>query len=152
MGKPIDITGQKFGKLTVLGLHHLGKRNARYWLCKCECGKETVQISADLKSGRTKSCGCQRYIELSERNRRHGMAGTRIYRIWRGMLSRCKYKTATGYENYGARGISRNCVRAPSHFIALISGSKTLIAFALSTSCWVKRGLRMMQSGWLMAK
>ena len=106
MGKPIDITGQKFGKLTVLGVHHLGKRNTRYWLCKCECGKETVQISANLKSGRIKSCGCQRYIELSERNKKHGMAGTRIYRIWRGMISRCKYKTATGYENYGARGIS----------------------------------------------
>ena len=106
MGKPIDITGKKFGKLTVLGVHHLGKRNTRYWLCKCECGKETVQISANLKSGRIKSCGCQRYIELSERNKKHGMAGTRIYRIWRGMISRCKYKTATGYENYGARGIS----------------------------------------------
>lgn len=106
MGKPIDITGQKFGKLTVLGVHHLGKRNTRYWLCKCECGKETVQISVNLKSGRTKSCGCQRYIELSERNKKHGMSGTRIYRIWRGMISRCKYKTATGYENYGARGIS----------------------------------------------
>lgn len=50
MGKPIDITGKKFGKLTVLGVHHLGKRNTRYWLCKCECGKETVQISANLKS------------------------------------------------------------------------------------------------------
>lgn len=65
-----------------------------------------MQISANLKSGRIKSCGCQRYIELSERNKKHGMAGTRIYRIWRGMISRCKYKTATGYENYGARGIS----------------------------------------------
>lgn len=51
MGKPIDITGKKFGKLTVLGVHHLGKRNTRYWLCKCECGKETVQISANLKNG-----------------------------------------------------------------------------------------------------
>lgn len=40
-----------------------------------------MQISANLKSGRIKSCGCQRYIELSERNKKHGMAGTRIYRI-----------------------------------------------------------------------
>ena len=71
MGKPIDITGKKFGKLTVLGVHHLGKRNTRYWLCKCECGKETVQISANLKSGRIKSCGYQRYIELSERNKKN---------------------------------------------------------------------------------
>ena len=39
-------------------------------VCKCECGKETVQISANLKSGRIKSCGCQRYIELSERNKK----------------------------------------------------------------------------------
>ena len=48
MGKPIDITGKKFGKLTVLGVHHLGKRNTQYWLCKCECGNEFEISTTDF--------------------------------------------------------------------------------------------------------
>lgn len=56
MGNFIDLTGQKFGRLTVIKRDFSKKRTA--WLCKCECGKEKVVISNDLRSGKTKSCGC----------------------------------------------------------------------------------------------
>lgn len=48
-----DIVGQKFNRLTVL--KYLGKSK---WLCKCDCGNETIVQTSSLKSGRIKSCGC----------------------------------------------------------------------------------------------
>lgn len=51
----IDITGQKFGKLTAL--RYLGKSR---WLCKCDCGEETIAVTNHLRSGHTISCGCIR--------------------------------------------------------------------------------------------
>lgn len=55
----IDLTGQKFGKLTVLKLDHIEK-SKKYWLCKCDCGKEKIVNGYSLKRGDTKSCGCLR--------------------------------------------------------------------------------------------
>lgn len=51
----IDITGQKFGKLTAL--RYLGGSR---WLCKCECGEETIAVANHLRRGHTISCGCIR--------------------------------------------------------------------------------------------
>ena len=57
MSRCIDLTGQKFGRLTVIKrAENKGKRVA--WLCKCECGNEIVIIGGNLKNGSTKSCGC----------------------------------------------------------------------------------------------
>lgn len=57
MPKRIDLTGQKFGKLTVIGFSHTEKGIA-YWSCKCECGNETIVCAANLRHNITKSCGC----------------------------------------------------------------------------------------------
>ena len=57
MARCIDLTGQKFGRLTVIErAENRGKRVT--WLCKCECGNEIVIIGGNLKNGSTKSCGC----------------------------------------------------------------------------------------------
>jgi hypothetical protein len=50
--------GNIFNKLTVLKFSHVGNAYRKYWICKCECGKETITHSSSLKSGHTKSCGC----------------------------------------------------------------------------------------------
>ena len=56
--KKLDLTGQRFGKLTVIGpAENIGKRTA--WRCRCDCGQETVVRTLHLRSGHTKSCGCQ---------------------------------------------------------------------------------------------
>ena len=55
--KKLDLTGQKFGKLTVLApAENIKDRTA--WLCRCECGKETVVKTDRLRNGRAVSCGC----------------------------------------------------------------------------------------------
>ena len=54
-----DLTGQKFGRLTVIGLHHYNPELRQYyWECECECGGRAIVYSGHLKSGHTQSCGC----------------------------------------------------------------------------------------------
>lgn len=50
-----DLTGRRFGKLTVK--RYVGNKK---WLCMCDCGHETVALSSNLKRGHTTSCGCAR--------------------------------------------------------------------------------------------
>lgn len=68
MGKIIDITGQKFGKLTVI--ENVGKIDGRryHWRCICDCGNEKILEGSVLRSGNTKSCGCNRSIGLKKYN------------------------------------------------------------------------------------
>jgi hypothetical protein len=58
IGKLQDLTGQKFGRLTVKEFSHT-KNKKSYWLCDCDCGTKNIIVRADqLKRGITKSCGC----------------------------------------------------------------------------------------------
>lgn len=53
----LDLTGQRFGKLTVLApAERIGHYTA--WLCRCECGREAVVATRRLRNGGTRSCGC----------------------------------------------------------------------------------------------
>ena len=55
--KKLDLTGQRFGKLTVLApAENIGSRTA--WLCRCDCGREAVVPTRRLRDGRRTSCGC----------------------------------------------------------------------------------------------
>ena len=45
MGKPIDLTGERFGRLVVIKIARLDERNRRYWLCKCDCGNGNNLVS-----------------------------------------------------------------------------------------------------------
>jgi len=105
--KPEDLTGKKFGRLTVI--KYSGKRYPKskfIWLCICDCGNKTEVRGEYLKSGITKSCGCIRIERMREGPRRmHGESKTRLHRIWAGMNTRCYRKNGDSYKHYGARGI-----------------------------------------------
>lgn len=90
-----DLSGRKFGKLTVLTRHPKYK-----WHCLCECGNETIVRSGDLISGATKSCGCLKRKII------HGKRHTPEYKAWECMKQRCTNKKNPGYLNYGGRGIT----------------------------------------------
>lgn len=56
--RKVDLAGQRYGKLTVLApAENIGSRTA--WLCRCDCGAETVVKTYHLRNGHTKTCGCQ---------------------------------------------------------------------------------------------
>lgn len=101
--KPIiNLTGQKFGYLTVLrevGRHRTGQV---LWECLCDCGNLTRLPGQRLRVGMTKSCGCRKYIT-------HGDAipgkNSTEYVIWRGMRTRCNKPESKHFKYYGARGI-----------------------------------------------
>lgn len=57
----IDLTGEIFEYLTVLGRDGSDTRGEAKWLCKCECGNEVTVLSSNLRTGHTQSCGCMRY-------------------------------------------------------------------------------------------
>lgn len=109
-----DLTGQKFGKLTALYPVKDKTHRAR-WHCVCECGNEKDVLQQNLSNGHVQSCGCLLSSSNSERiteyNRSigretHHETKTRLYRIWIGIKSRCLVETASGFKNYGGRGIS----------------------------------------------
>lgn len=56
--KPTHLIGKRFNSLTVMSFDHYDDSRKDYWLCRCDCGKETVVQGYNLKSGAVKSCGC----------------------------------------------------------------------------------------------
>lgn len=70
MSRLIDLTGQVFGKLTVLkrGPNTSKGRNRVQWHCKCDCGNNTLVLRTNLKSGNVKSCGCLNKLKNGEAN------------------------------------------------------------------------------------
>jgi hypothetical protein len=104
-----NLIGQRFGRLTVISE---GKTRGyyKYYLCKCDCGNEKEIYEANLRRGLTKSCGCLQKERARKANLIHGHAAkgkkTKLYRVWCGMHNRCKCKTNSSYELYGARGIT----------------------------------------------
>jgi len=54
----VDLTGQKFNKLTVLHRGERKKADVVTWVCRCDCGTETLATTNELRSGHKKSCGC----------------------------------------------------------------------------------------------
>lgn len=102
-----DLREEKFGRLTPKMPQ---KRNGKYyWLCECDCGNKTFVSASNLSSGQVKSCGCLQREMASKRmmgvNKTHGMFGTRLYRIWSGMITRCENPNHPYYKRYGGRGI-----------------------------------------------
>ena len=98
-----DLTGRRFGKLVVLERAEDDINRNRMWLCQCDCGNRKIIGGRHLTSGRTKSCGCDQHTHC---NLRHGQRHTRLYTTWSDMKYRCDNPHATGFENYGGRGIA----------------------------------------------
>ena len=100
-----DITGQTFGRLTALYRVGKNKQNNAVWHCKCQCGNETDVSLPALQNGKSLSCGCLKKEKLIERNTKHGLTKTRIYKEWKAIKDRCYRPTHEYYEYYGGKGI-----------------------------------------------
>lgn len=99
----MDYSGYRFGRLTVLCYSH-SKRGQSFWVCKCDCGNITTVVQGNLKSGKTKSCGCIRR-ENPIRIKIGNLHGTRIHKIYHNMKNRCLNQQNPRYKDYGGRGI-----------------------------------------------
>lgn len=108
MNRVIDLTGKKFGRLTVMCLDERGTKGKTYWLCKCECGNVKSVRADSLRCGAIRSCGClkREHDSLNLARDKHNMSGTRIYEIWQSMKGRCFNRNNARWERYGGRGIT----------------------------------------------
>ena len=110
MSYVIDLTGQRFGRLTVIERVENDNDGHARWLCRCECGNTTIVAGKALRRGVTRSCGCL-HDEVAAKhatslNKTHGQRNSRLSRIWRGMKSRCQNPNYPCYSDYGGRGIT----------------------------------------------
>lgn len=96
--KTIDITGQKFGRLTALYRLQNYHDNHTHWLCVCECGNLVEVYLGSLRKGLTTSCGCL--------VKKHGKSYEPLYRTWLGIKNRCHNKSDKHFKDYGQRGIT----------------------------------------------
>ncbi|MCI9267287.1 MAG: hypothetical protein HFF40_00345 [Lawsonibacter sp.] len=109
MGKFVDLTGQRFGRLTVIERAESAKDGHVRWLCRCDCGNTAIVSGNDLKKGTSRSCGCLRMDKIEEMvhiNTIHGKSHSKLYAVWSNMLQRCNNPNAPEYIRYGKRGIT----------------------------------------------
>lgn len=104
-----DLSGQRFGRLVVLGWAGYSKPNA-VWVCKCDCGGENLVPSGNLVAGRTRSCGCLNLENLSKSGSADFCARDTKkhpeYKVWGQMIRRCHNPQTRRFEDYGGRGIT----------------------------------------------
>lgn len=94
--------GDRFGRLVVLRDREGSELRVP---CRCDCGTE-VEVLATGLGRKTNSCGCLRRETTATLTQRHGMADTKIYRIWADMVARCTRATHQRWASYGGRGIT----------------------------------------------
>lgn len=109
MGRVVDYTGQKYGRLTAIAYTGKKSKAGHYlWLWQCECGNTIVLPGHSVKSGNTNSCGCLHSEMMARRNKEnatHHSTQSRLYGIWRSMKQRCTDPGRKEFNNYGGRGI-----------------------------------------------
>ncbi len=101
MGKFIDRTGNRFGRLVVI--ENAGRNNLKkvLWKCQCDCGKFVICTAGSLVTKNSLSCGCY----FKEKVTKHGGHKKSSYNTWRAMMRRCNNPLDKDYPRYGAIGV-----------------------------------------------
>ena len=115
MGQFQDLTGQQFGRLTVLhrAMDCYSKSGIKkiMWLCKCDCGNTKEVSSNSLTNGTTSSCGCLKKELLAKRNKETAKwkgdtaQHKRLANIWHTMIKRCDRPNRNDQHLYYDKGI-----------------------------------------------
>lgn len=121
MPAKIDLTGQRFGRLTAVAPSR-PRKGRTFWTWACDCGTEKEINSAHVRYGRVQSCGCylaevlvsERHVErcraAAKKPRSHGMSKTPEHAVWKTMRQRCTNPRLRDYRWYGALGV-KVCAR-----------------------------------------
>jgi hypothetical protein len=103
MPAPINLVGQRFGKLVVVKLTR--KSGFRAWECRCDCGGRSIASAGLLRSGKPRSCGCGVGERTAAANLTHGQTRTHAYNSWLAMRQRCENPRHPNFRTFGGRGI-----------------------------------------------
>ena len=118
-----DLTGQRFGKLQVISLAE-SKYDKLHWLCRCDCGNETIVSTSGLKTGHTQSCGCYQ-DEVASNTHLVDLTGQRFGKLT--VLERAE-NSRTGLVRYKCQCDCGN--------ITTVINSHLLGGFIQSCGCW----------------
>lgn len=105
--KKLDLIDKKFSFLTVKKFVYSDKRRQKYYECLCDCGVTKVIMGANIVHGKTKSCGCQRWVKAVNNlpEATHSKSKTKEYKTWQSIHQRCHNPRDKDFVYYGARGI-----------------------------------------------
>lgn len=115
----VDLTGSRFGRLTVERLNGRNKHGRSEWRCRCDCGGYVYPETARLRAGAVKSCGCLQRDLARARRVTHDMTNHPLYRTWLSMKQRCANPANRQFLDYGGRGI-RVCDAWKSDFAQFV--------------------------------
>lgn len=99
----VDMRGRTVGLWTVHEQAGNITGGSALWRCVCACGNTATVLGGDLRSGKSRSCGCLNRERLGAQSKRHGESKSRLYQVWKNMRRRCRDKD---HHDYGGRGIS----------------------------------------------
>jgi hypothetical protein len=106
MGKKnIDLTGQRFGRLTAEVKLSKNERRQWIWRFRCDCGSVLETYAQRVLSGGTKSCGCIQKEIAGASLRTHGKSLSKEHACWKHIIQRCTNPKNGQWKNYGGRGI-----------------------------------------------
>ena len=106
MGKKIDLTGQRFGRLVVVKEIEKRSNHRIMWLCKCDCGNECVKCGNILRMGDSRSCGCLLSESSRSRVQKHDASTLKLRKVFNSIRQRCLNPNNHDFYLYGARGIT----------------------------------------------
>lgn len=121
MGRHIDLTGRRFGRLVVVERSTNAPNGNARWLCRCDCGGSTISNGTTLRAGNARSCGC-----LSSEIHLKDMNGQRFGRL--AVLRRA--------ENY--RGSARWLCRCDCGTLSIVAGTHLRRGVTKSCGCWTR--------------
>ena len=102
MGKKVEMIGKRFGRILVISEDKRDSQGIIYYKCLCDCGKEKIIKGTSLRAGVTRSCGCYNHDIVTKDN---PVYKSKLYGVYRSIISRCNCPTDKSYHNYGGRGI-----------------------------------------------
>jgi hypothetical protein len=103
--------GKKINRLEIISYYTVERNRQKYFVCKCDCGKELNVRVANIVNNPQKSCGCYKY------NLKNGFSRTRLYPIWKELIARCNNPKNKRYYVYGKKGI-KVCKEWENDFLA----------------------------------
>lgn len=141
MGKFVDITNKKFGKLTVIAVAGRNNQGEVLWQCKCDCGGDKITTGTRLRKGLTRSCGClqleqRRIMGKSNLNKGRDLTGSKFGR-WT-VLSK-NGKTENGFILYKCRC---ECGRIKTVQANTLTSGKSTSCGCRAIEVTVKRNLK----------
>jgi len=106
--RALDLTGCKFGSLTAIRRTAEKRHRTYVWETRCDCGVTKMVPAKFLRGGNVTSCGCSYRRRAPHIKHGHSRDGARSpsYKTWCAIISRCHNPRATGYDEYGGRGVS----------------------------------------------